>query len=130
MNDNPSRIEQKAEGIGIAQALGEGATAITFLGIPIEKWLIGELIAAIIIQGLGYFCSLGTRDPAFCTLVLGLCFPIIFGLPALFGLIMGVSVKNRKVIILSLVSGALSLLIFGPLYLCGSLTNLAQRFGS
>jgi hypothetical protein len=130
MSDDSPHVEQKAEGTGIAQAAGEGAIAISFFGIPIEKWLMGELVAAIVIQGLGYFCSLGTSDPAFCILSFGICFPIVFGLPALFGLIMGIGVKNKKIITLSLVSGALSLLVFGPLYLCGSLYKLAEWLGS
>jgi len=130
MTDKTPNVEQKAEGSGIAQAAGKGATAISLFGIPIEKWLIGQLVAAILIQGLGYLCSLGARDSAFCIIAFGECFPIIFGLPAVYGLVMGISTKNKKVIILSLVSGMLSLLVMGPLFLCGSLTKIGNLLGT
>lgn len=127
--EKPS-ISQSAEGTGIAQAIGERATAISFLGVPIEKLLIGELVAAIVIQCMGYLCSFGTRQTEFCLLGFGLCFPIIFGLPAVYGLLMGFGTKNKKVIMLSLASGALSLLILGPLFLCGSLGKLVEYLQS
>ena len=130
MNDDSPQIEQNAKGTAIAQAAGPGAKAFVIFGVPIEIWLIAYLVAAILTQGFGYFCSLGTAEPAFCIFGFGLCFPVVFGIPALFGLIFGISVKNKRIIRLSLLSGALSLLIFAPLYSCSSLLKLIEWLGS
>jgi len=120
MSDNSPQIEQKAEGSGIAQAAGHGATAINFFGMPIEKYLTAQLIAIILIQGLGYTCSFGTRN-FFSVLVCSECFPVLFGIPSFFGLVMGFSLRNTKVVILSLVSGVLSLFGMGVLQFVGSI---------
>jgi hypothetical protein len=120
---NDEKIRQEASGIGNTQAAGPGATAITIFGIPIDRLLIGILITTICCQGLGYICSLTALNPVV-FLYFGICFPFSFGFPAMFGLVMGIAFKNKKIIILSIVSGALSLLLLGPLFFLKSIVGL------
>jgi hypothetical protein len=118
MNNNSPQYEQKAEGSGIAQAAGQGATAVNFFGIPIETLLMAQLVAQISIQVIGYLCTLaaypasrGIGGYLFFVFSFGLCFPIVFGPLAIYGLVIGYSVKNKKIITMSVISGALSVLL-------------------
>ena len=110
MDDKEPYIDQKAEGTGIAQAAGERATAITIFGIPIQEWLIGILIFSIIFQCLTYTCTLGLRGgnaPGFAPMAYFCLCTTIFGPLALYSLIMGIRLKNNKIVVLSLISGVL-----------------------
>lgn len=76
---------------------------------------MGGLITAIAIQWLCVFSMFGlpqvmcSGNPSFCSALLFifiLCaFPFIFGPIALYGLIKGLQIKSRKVVVLSVLCG-------------------------
>jgi hypothetical protein len=116
MSGEQARSEQRKGESGAAQAARDRVTVAKVLGISAEKWLI---IASIIVQiqlwGLLFVTS--TKDEAdLCWLGIALCFPVVFGLPALHALIWAGSARNKKVMMLSLLTGALSLLGFIYVY--------------
>jgi hypothetical protein len=106
--NSPKNIQQEAKGEGIAQAAGHGATAIAIFGVPLEKALITFFAASIVFQFLGYCCALNLNDPSFTVTTCGLCYPVFFGLPAFLGFFFGIALKNKKIIFLTLLSGAIS----------------------
>lgn len=107
--------KQEAEGIGIAQAAGSGAKAYakTIFNIPIEKFLIAELATSLIVQWLTYCGSMIVPsvgiivDSWAC-----FCFPLIFGINSIYGLIMGFLLKNRTIKWLSAASGLSSIALW------------------
>lgn len=121
MPDDDNRINQEAEGIGIAQAAGTGARAYskTVFNIPIEKFLIAELATSLVIQSLIIFGSLvSPYAMMFVGFYGACCFPVIFGPNAIYGLFMGYQLGNNKILILGLISGFFTLIPI-PLMLFG-----------
>ena len=109
MEENNPKVNQKAEGEGIAQAAGTNATAVTIFGVPLVRTLTTFFIGSIVFQCLGYCCALNLNDPSFSVTVCGFCYPVFFGLPAFFGFFYGIALRNRDITLLSLLSGIISL---------------------
>lgn len=109
MEDNSPKVNQEAKGEGIAQAAGTNATAVTIFGVPLVRTLTTFFIGSIVFQCLGFCCALNLNDPSFSVTACGLCYPVVFGIPAFFGFFYGIALRNRNIILLSLLSGLISI---------------------
>ena len=99
--------------------LGRTIRRFLFFGIPLEQLMMIEVVSLIIIQCLVAPCSVAV----FWLL------PLIFGLPAIHSLITGISLKNKKIIILSIVSGLMSLFWLAALIAYGFLLQFNNQLG-
>jgi hypothetical protein len=113
MNERNNKVEQKADGQNIQQisAVGENITAniSTFMGLPLQSIIASGLIIILLLQWLaniGLICerTFNPDNAPAITLAFSVCCPGIFGIPALFGIILGIQQHEKKIAWLGLAS--------------------------
>jgi hypothetical protein len=80
-------------------------------GLPNESLLSTLLVSSIIIQWLGYLCLFLIREPLLGSIGL-ICYPVLFGVHAVFSFVMGRMFRSRRIIVLSLIAGLSTIGIF------------------
>lgn len=144
MPEDPQHIEQHAEGIGHAQAIGPSATAYsrtTVFNTPVDKFVSSLLQTTIALQLAGYFCAVPaltiSADRSFAGLSLAYvyccCFPLLFGPASLYGLFIGFQLRSRNIKYMAVVSGFLSLCVLlaitTPLFSLRVLGTVSKSLG-
>ena len=116
MSDD-EKIKQEATGIGNAQIIGDNSRAFVknSINYPHEKILLAELITILILQVPMNFCMLSSildADWIICATPFALCPSLPIGINAVYALVTGIMKKDKKIIILSSISGILALTTF------------------
>lgn len=109
------RIRQNIDGVGNAVTAGENSPAtVTNISNPIEKILLAELITIIIIQLPINFCLFTSifNPNSIPIATCGLCLALPIGFNAIYTLVTGIMKRDNKLIILSIISGSLTLSAF------------------